>query len=167
MKLSDGEKLIAIMLADIMEANRTNGEVDPAFVKEAISSGHMWALKWKYPGIFEEDDDPEVVQETADILDMCRVIEGSINQLDDAERDTIPEDDRAVFIGFDANNEDHYGVARMFLTKMDLWPEFADRPLNSHMHTLGYYHAKKARYDATPRAMGGNLTLAQITHILG
>jgi hypothetical protein len=35
-QLSDGEKLIALMLADIMQANEIRGEIDPAFVKEEI-----------------------------------------------------------------------------------------------------------------------------------
>jgi uncharacterized protein YfbU (UPF0304 family) len=164
---SDGEKLIAIMLADIMKANKIDGEVDPDFITEAVTSGHLWMLKWKYPGIYhEDDDDPEVVKETADILDMCRVLEGSINALDEAERNAIPEDDRAIFFGFDGNHEPHIGVARMFIEKLDLWQEFKDRPLNSHMSTLNHYRRLKERFDRSPRPLGGTLSLDQIRQII-
>jgi hypothetical protein len=46
MKLSDGEKLILIMLSDVYEKLEIEGEINPKFVKSAIGSGHPWGLKW-------------------------------------------------------------------------------------------------------------------------
>jgi uncharacterized protein len=159
MQFRDGEKLIVIMLADLLEAGKVKGEIDPDFVREAITSDHMWALRWKYPGIYHEGgDDPEEVKETADILDMCRIIEGSIAHLDEAERNTISEDDRKVFFGFDGNHEPHIGIARMFIEKLGRWEEFKGRALNAHMTTLPIYRRMKERYDRTSRASGGTLS---------
>lgn len=167
MKITDGEKLIAIMLADLLEASEVDGEVEPKFVREAITSGHLWALKWKYPGIFHgEEDTDEEVSETADILDMCRVVENSIHELNDTERDTIPERDREVFYGFDGNNEPHYGIASMFIETMGRWDEFAGRPLNSHMPTLDRYRRMKAVYDGAGGAGHHPLPLGVIQAIL-
>jgi hypothetical protein len=166
-KLSDGEKLIAIMLADIMEANGVDGEIDPDFVREAITSGHSWSLRWQYPGIFHgEEDTEEVVTETANILDMCRVLENSISNLSDEDRSTIPADDQKVFYGFDGNNEPHYGVARMFIEKMGRWEEFSSRGLNSHMPTLDRYRRMKEAFDRSPRAQGGGYGLTEVRAIL-
>lgn len=167
MKFSDGEKLIALMLADIMEANDIKGEVDPNFVKEAITSGHLWALRWEYSGIFHgEEDEDEVVQETADILSMCSFLEYSINELDPAERDTIPKRDRIVFEGFDANNEPHYGVARMFIEEMGRWPEFKGRAINSHAQIVDRYRRMLERYKGNGGPKMGGLSVDEINGIL-
>ena len=141
MKLSDGEKLIAMMLADLMQAGKVRGEIDPDFVIETVAGNHLWALKDRYPGLFsDEEPDDEVVNETFDILDMARVIESSIERLDDSEKAEISENDRQVFIGFDGNHDPHIGVARMAIEKLHKWQEFAERPLNCHHTILPRYH---------------------------
>lgn len=167
MKLSDGEKLIAIMLADIMDANKIRGEVDPDFIKEAITSGHLWALKWEYHGIFHgEDEDEPVVKETAEILDMCRVVEGSINQLSPEELEAIPEHDRKVFVGFDGNHDRHYGVARMFIQHLGRWEEFKDRGLNSHGPSLERYRAMLPVYEGVRKQSDIPFPLKDIQTVL-
>jgi uncharacterized protein YfbU (UPF0304 family) len=167
MEMSNGEKLIAIMLADIMQANGITGEVDPAFIKEAISGGHLWALEWQYSGLFhDEEPGDEVVQETADILSMCSFLEYSINELDATDRATIPEHDRTVFEGFDANNEPHYGVARMMIEEMGRWTEFKGRPINSHAQILHRYRQMLERYNGNGASKMGGLKLDEIVAIL-
>ena len=166
MKLSDGEKLIAMMLADIMEANEIRGEFEPSFIKEAIASGHVWALKRKYSGIFHDyEPDPAVVEETGDILNLCRILENSIKNLDPRDQGEIPEVDRQVWIGFDANHDDHYGVARMQIEEMGLWIEFKDRPLNSHHEVLERYRNMRSRYEAEGARYP--LPLSSIKKIIG
>jgi hypothetical protein len=48
MKLSDGEKLILLMLSEVFEKLKVEGSIDPALVKNAIFHDHPWALKWEY-----------------------------------------------------------------------------------------------------------------------
>jgi uncharacterized protein YfbU (UPF0304 family) len=166
-KFSDGEKLIAIMLADIIQANDLDSEVDPDFVKDAITSDHLWALRWEYSGIFHEaEDDPEMVRETADILTMCRVLENSIDELEPADLAKIPERERKVFVGFDGNHDDHFGVASMFIAKMGMWEEFKGRGLNSHRTILPRYRRMLAAYEAAGGAGRFPLPLAEIQAIL-
>jgi hypothetical protein len=166
-KFSDGEKLIAIMLADIIEANGKSGEIEPDFVREAITSDHLWALRWKYPGIYHNGgNDPEVVEETAAIMTMCRVIENSINDLDPADREKIPERDRKVFVGFDGNHDDHYGVARMLIEHLDRFEEFKDRGFNSHSTVLPQYRRMMDDYKAAGGAGRSPLPLSEILSVL-
>lgn len=167
MKLSDGEKLIAIMLADIMQANGIAGEVNPAFVKEAITSDNLWALKWEYSGLFhEEGPDSATIDETAEILTMCSFIEYSINELNPSDLANIPQNERLIFVGFDGNNDDHFGVGRMLIERMGRWPEFQDRDLNSHSQVIDRYRRMKAAYDANGGPIQGGLPLPAIQTIL-
>ena len=97
----------------------------------------------------------------------CRVVEHSIANLSPAERDSIPAADRQVFAGFDANHEDHYGVARMMIEKLGLWDEFSSRPLNSHHATIDKYRDQLDVFQDLPRSPGGSLTLDQINAVIG
>lgn len=156
MKLSPGEKLIAYMLADIMDHLKVQGEIDPAFVRDAIAGDDGWALKWKYSGLFhEEGPSDEIVSETGKIMTMCRVLEDSISKLSDEDRASIPEMDQTVFVGFDGNEEPHYGVATMLVEKLDRFAEWKDRGLNSHHNTLDRYRAMYAAYRHMKPTMNG------------
>ena len=71
MKISDGEKLIILMLSELYEKLGVDGEIEPDFIKSAIFSDQLWGIKWKYSGIpFEESEDRQIVKEVVDILDM-------------------------------------------------------------------------------------------------
>lgn len=165
--MSDGEKLIAFMLADIMKSQKVEGEIDPDFVTTAIAGDDLWALKWKYGGLFEtEGPSDDIVDETAKIMTMCRVVENSINQLSPDERDKISERERTVFVGFDGNEEPHFGVASMFVEKLDRFTEWADRSMNSHHNTIEKYRSMKRVYDGLPRSTRGLLDLDGIKAVL-
>lgn len=165
MKLSDGEKLIVTMLADLMKAGRVRGEVDPDFIMEALGRGHSWAIRQTYHGLFHGDEtEEEVVEETAAILNMCRVVEQAIQALSPDERASLP--DQQAFFGFDGNAEPHYGVATMYVEKMDRWREFADRNLNSHMPMLDKYRRMRAVYEGTRRGIIQRFTRDEVERIL-
>lgn len=167
MELSDGEKLIAVMLADIMQANKITGEIDPAFVKEAITGGDLWALEWQHPGIFHGEEPSEaVVKETAEILSMCSVLEYSISELRPDDLNKVAPRDRTVFVGFDGNNDDHYGVARMMFQHLGSWPEFHGRNTNSHGPVIEKYRRMMRAYDANGGASRSPLPLGDIQAVL-
>ena len=83
MKIRESEKLILVMLAEIQEKLEIGGS-DPAFIQEAICSGNTWSLYWKYPGIFPdpEEEDPAVVLEVVEYLEMWSFIEQAFQELD-------------------------------------------------------------------------------------
>jgi uncharacterized protein YfbU (UPF0304 family) len=150
-----------------MEAGGIKGEIDPSFVKTVIAGDDLWALRWKYGGLFHgEGPSDEIVDETAKIMTMCRVIENSIAQLTPEELASIPDHQQQVFVGFDGNEESHYGVAVMFVERLDRYAEWEGRPLNSHHNTLDRYRSMKRVFDHTKTSHRGLLDLAGIQAIL-
>lgn len=143
MKLSDGEKIIISMLADIHKSMEIKGETDVNLLMESIHGGHLWALKWEMQGILHDHNDSEqVVSETCDILDMWSIIEHSFVRLNDAEKQRVRTANHGhdpKFVGFDGNHEDHFGVAKHLIEVMGRFTEFRDRGLNSHSSVVPRY----------------------------
>jgi uncharacterized protein YfbU (UPF0304 family) len=144
MKLSDGEKLILMMVADMYKHLKIkNGEFDPDFVMDTITHDYLWGFNWKYTGIpFEKEPNPPEVRETADILDMWYFLEGGYEKLSPADKQKVKDAidrDQVHFLGFDGNNEDHYGIARYFVEKLQRFEHFKGRDLNSHMPSIDRY----------------------------
>ena len=75
MKLSDGEKLILLMLSDICEKLKVDGTISPIVVKKAIIHDHLWALKREYDRVFFNKSDPHAAKQVVDILNMWTITE--------------------------------------------------------------------------------------------
>jgi hypothetical protein len=76
---------------------------------QAIFEGNLWALKWKYPGIFENSEpSQEVITEVLRILEMWDAIEGSHEDLTPEDRARVETEadpfGDARFAGFDGNH---------------------------------------------------------------
>ncbi len=143
MEIRESEKLILVMLADIHEKLGID-TLDPDFIRKAVHGGYNWALAWKYPGLFpdQEEDDPPVVGEVVDFLEMWSFIEDSYQALDPAAQASIQEGNlmSPVFHGFDGNHETEYlGVARFIVNYLERYEEFAGRDLNSHHRVVPRY----------------------------
>ncbi|KVF67331.1 hypothetical protein WJ15_04975 [Burkholderia cepacia] len=145
MKMSNSEKLITVMLCEIMEHLNINSEVDPDFVKDAILDDHLWAFEWKYHGIFGENGDPtpQYVSFVADVLDMWSFIERGYDNLSDVDKAQVKSEAPfgfSKFEGFDGNNETEYmSVARFLVEKLNRFTEFKGRSFNSHMPSVQRY----------------------------
>lgn len=144
MKLSDGEKIIIAMLADIKAGLKIKGEIDDKRILSSIYSGNLWSLKWDYSGLFDvQEIDELTVKETTNVMDMWGFIERSFAALNDADKvrvRAIYYNHDPVFAGFDGNNEPHFSVARHFLEDMDgRFTCFAGRDLNSHSPAIDGY----------------------------
>jgi uncharacterized protein YfbU (UPF0304 family) len=145
MTLSDGEKLILMMLCEIYKRlEMDDTEIEPKFVQETIWGGHYWGLKWKYSGLFHDHEDSDKsVGEVADILEVWSFIELSFGRLSKADQDRVKKEAypwSAIFIGFDGNNEgEHLGIARYLTEQLDRFSEFKGRELNSHSPRLDGY----------------------------
>jgi uncharacterized protein YfbU (UPF0304 family) len=142
-RVSDGEKLVLLMLCDLFKQLKVKSDIDPAFVEAMIYGGHYWGLSWKYPGIYHgHEDRAAVVSETVDILDMWYFIERGYKGLSKKERDRVaaeaePLGSRVVFSGFDGNNESEYlSVAGFLIKQLDRFTEFEGRNLNAHTPTI-------------------------------
>ena len=146
MNITDGEKLIILMLSEIYDKLGLEGEVEPDFIRSAIFSNNTWSIPWKYVGIpFEEQDTPEVVKEVLDILDMWSMIEKSYEDFSSEEKDWVereaaPFGKNPKFPGFDGNNESEYmGTASFLVNDLDRFEEFKGRSFNSHAPSIDVY----------------------------
>ena len=88
-----------------------------------------------------------------------------MSRLSAADRAALPANSDHVFVGFDGNHDDHYGVAHMFIENMARWGEFKERALNSHRTVLPKYRRMLVAYkDIGPTQDG--LSLADLQTIL-
>lgn len=163
MKVTDGEKLILLMLSELYDALKVRGEIEPDFIRSAIFSDKMWSIPWKYSGIpFEHEDTPEVVKEVLDILDMWSFIEYSYSELSDSdkeflEKEASPFGKDPKFIGFDGNNESEYmSTASFIVNKLDRFEEFKGRNFNSHCPLVDAYRRMFSVFEG----MRSNLTFS-------
>lgn len=172
MDLSNGERLILVMLAELYKANQVKGEIDPGFVLASIRNNQTWGLAWKYPGICRgEGEKPAVVEETCSILDMYRRLSGSLKDLSEADRKRIEKDaypfgDYLKYQGFDGNNDDHCGVVDHLVRQLGLYEEI-NADLNSHSSaTIGQYRKMLQRIENIPPHPNFKLTADQIIAVL-
>ena len=148
MKLTEGEKLIAVMLADIKEKLDARGEIDADFVKAAIFGRHEWAFNWEYSSLCEPtNQNPVEVKEVVDTLDTWRFLRNSYKALSPEDRKRVEEyafveNDELAFPGFDGNNEsEHYSIALFIVEKLRRFTEVNPQALNSHRPTINGYRA--------------------------
>lgn len=158
MNISDGEKIIILMLAELSEKLQVNGEMEPDFLRSAIFNDKLWAIKWKYSGIpFSDSEDPEVVKEVLDILDMWSSIERSYENLDSNAKESIRNaigalGDNPRFRGFDGNNEsDYVGTALFLVNELDRFTEFKGRGFNCHHPSIDMHKRMLAAFEPLRR----------------
>ena len=156
MQLSDGERLIVVILAEVMEAMKLNGEVEPSLIKRLAINRDDWAIAQRYHGIFDgESPSDGDVSETHNLLSMWSFIEYSLKELDGDEAKEAANFHHTSFSGFDGNNDRHYGIAHTMIEDLGLYGEFKGRNLNSHSQaTLPRYRKMLPKYDA---AMHGTM----------
>jgi uncharacterized protein len=174
-KFSDGEKLITLMLCELLDQLKIKGEFDTSFISSAIHGGHYWALDWELQGVFHGHTDKRAtVREVVDILDMWSFLEEAYEALDAAEQAAIeagagPLGKHVRFSGFDGNNEsEHMGVARFLVEKMGRYQRFGGkRSLNSHSQSVDGYLRMFAVFEPIrAKLVGRRLAADEIVAIL-
>lgn len=147
-QLSDGEKLITLMLSDVIEKLGIETETNISLVRNVIYGGHYWALGWEMPGIFHGHVDKRSrVNFVVDILDMWHFLEEAYENLGDDGKVRLEEavgvfGKHVRFPGFDGNYETEYlSIARFLVADLSRFSRFQDRKhdLNSHHPTLETY----------------------------
>lgn len=177
MNLSDGEKLILLMLCEIQERLEIKGEIDPSFVKDALFGGHYWALKDVYWGLLNlEERQPAMVEEVFDILNMWLFLERSYEQLSEQDKDRIKTEAKGLvgrdvkFQGFDGNNESEYmATAEFIVEKMERFTHFKGRYFNSHSPSLQLHRPMVQAFQeirSLPQIDLSNLNVEQIITIV-
>lgn len=174
MKITDGEKLIILMLAEMSEKLKISGETEPDFLRSAIFNDHLWGIRWKYSGIpFEQTEDPPIVREVVDILDMWSFIEYAYSKLNDEERKQLalsakPFGENPRFNGFDGNNEsEHMSVAMFLVNQLDRFQEFKGRSFNCHHPSLDTHRRMLAVFEPIRRSLiDSTLSVDQLVAII-
>ena len=174
-RISDGEKLILSILADLIKhLNVRNGSIDPDFLEETLFTEHYWGFGWKYTGLFDGPiDTPEPVHEVCDILEMWHCIERDYSDLPQQDQDLVadavaPFGKNPTFPGFDGNDEsDHLSCARYLINHLDRFVRFKGRDINSHMGSLASHRRMLSAFRPMKEPPAyGKLSAAQIIALL-
>lgn len=172
MNISDGEKLILKMLSEMYKHLDIKGEIDPEFVEETLYTGHTWGLHWKYPGIYQNEENPPEVKEVVNTLSMWSFLESSYERLSPRDKELVkinaaPFGEHVKFRGFDGNNECEYmSVASYLINHLDRFTEFKGRDLNAHCPSVDSYRRMYAVYDSIDGLYNKDLTAVEIIEIL-
>lgn len=171
---SDGEKLIAMMLRDLLRHHKVKSEIDTEFIQDVIVGGHYWAPRWEMHGLFHDHvDKPDNVRFVVDVLDMWSFIQRAHARLPAKERSRVeseadPFGKDVKFPGFDGNNESELiSIARFFVEKMGRFTEFKGASFNSHMPTVARYRRMLAVFGPLRKTLVGvDLGTDQLISIL-
>jgi hypothetical protein len=175
-RFSGAETVIAAMVGEIHRHLKIDQELDPNFVRAAVTQGHTWALKRKYPGLFTtQHDRPSAVAEVIDILEMWWLIESGYAALSDTDKakvakEAAPLGSNVAFPGFDGNEErEQASIAKFLLTELGYYPDFAAKwkDRNTHTETLDAYRRMLSVFaPLRPTLIGKMMTALQIIELL-
>jgi uncharacterized protein YfbU (UPF0304 family) len=175
-KLTNPEKLILVMLAEIHEALKVKNGVDTKLLKSAIYSDNTWALPWEMSGILSsgpKEETPPEVSDVLDILDMWTLLEEAYQRLGPKDKKRVkteaePFGTRVKFEGFDGNNETELmSIARFLVDDMGRFSRFKGRDMNSHGPSIDVYRRMLAVYEPIRGTLDGKvMTADQVIAIL-
>lgn len=168
MKFSEEQKLIVLMLCDVMKALESKGcdmSFDPSFIETAICSGHSWGIPVKYQSL-RGNPLPREVKMVYRVLDMWRQIESAIFQLSSEEQKQVRKEySKIQFPGFDGNEEpDQFSIAHFIIDDLGLYSEFKGRDLNTHYPVMDRYERMLAVFESLSRKY--DLTKEDVISIL-
>lgn len=136
MKLTNPEKLILNMLANLNEKCGIDTE-QAKLVNRAIVTGNTWALSVAPEFGHINGDTPEPLPKNVEfvyeVLGMWNILEHSIAQLTQEQRDELNKGYRLAFDGFDGNNETELmGIVQFITGDLKKFQGFHGRYVNSH-----------------------------------
>ena len=84
------QKIIAVMLCEqALGIPLDEREIDPAFVRKVLVTGHFWAFEWEDYDNFERTISTDVANEVADILHMWGLLGYSHSELSDEDKEYV------------------------------------------------------------------------------
>ena len=148
MNLSDGEKLILLMLSKLYEELDIEGGIDPKLVHAAIHTGNLWGLEEKYAGVFNKaEPDPLIVTDTVKILNMWNWIEKAYEKISPEDKDRVKTETQSSetdirFPGFVSDEKEiaYLEVTHFQIDSLGKFKEFKGREENSGLSSMAAYH---------------------------
>ena len=171
-RISGGEKLVLMLLVDLHQHLKIQGEVKSDLIRKAIASGYDWALQCEHPYLSHSNVDSRQVREVFDALEMWSFIESGYAKLsrEDKKRvesEAAPFGGDIEFPGFDGNNEEHYNIAHFLIEEMGRFYRFKGRDFNSSMPNMAAYRRMLAVFEPIrPTLIGMELSASQIIDLL-
>lgn len=173
MQMSNAEKLMATLLAEIHQSMGIQGQVDAGLVAKAVTSNNTWALTLELSGplgLAPEPLPPEV-ERVQDILAMWQQIEAAGARFSDGDRAQlrdarVPHADLR-FPGFDPLTESrHLGIARFLVEELQSF-DFPGRELKAERPMLDAYASMLDEFRAIQRKLGDRpLNVGEVVRIL-
>lgn len=167
MKLSDGEKLILMMLCDLHKSLGVKSSIDPDPIAAAIRDGKDIDLK--VSGAGRAQDKESLGREVAAILEMWSTIERGYKKLTVDEKREVeagagPLGRGVRFSGFCHDTETGYReTARVLIEETERFERFQGRNLDANMPCLEGYRRMLRSYEPMRAPEGGTrLTVWQI-----
>lgn len=173
-KLSDGEKLLIAMVADLGKPEPKR-QIDTKKILDALYGGHYWSLKWDHEWLLNDyEDSPGAVSFVVDVLDMWSFIEEAFQQFSKADRKRLMDElgrtyEVVEFPGFDGNHEGTYmGIAMHLVESMGRFARFKGRSLNSHMRKVEGYARMTRKFEPmrSDFSRGSHLSVDQVIELL-
>ncbi len=171
MILSDGERLILLMLCDMQNGDPKRREIDPELVQQSIVSDQLWGLRFKYdnllPGQYET---PPEVSEVFDILEMYNLLGDHYGYMSDGDKKRIDAESplgEPKFPGFDSHETGpHSGIARYIVEDLRIYKQFTNN-ITSGVHTLDRFRRMLRVYLPLRDTLGsGKMTPDQMLSVL-
>jgi len=169
-------KLGLLMQADLYEKlGLENGVLDTGLLKTAIASGNLWALRHSVRGFCCDEKDPEVAQQTREIMGMWQHIENSYKRLSQEDQARVSAEAlrlgrKPEFAGFAGNDEaEHLSVALFLINELGFYGDFKGRDLNCHCPSVAMKHLPMLiayRPICRSLALGEPLSADQLVEVL-
>jgi uncharacterized protein YfbU (UPF0304 family) len=170
--LDGGQKLIALMLCEVLEKLNVEDGLDAGFIRDAIQNRHEWAVGWRYGDLVGSGNSEELAQQVSKVLHMWLIIEFAFDKLSRKEKARVSEQtishEDGRFPGFDWNHESEVAsIATFMIDKMGLFARFKGRDLSCVMPRMGRYVRMLATFEPVLRKMKADrLSSAELIIIL-
>lgn len=172
MLLSNGEKIVLLMLSQIHEHLKIE-DTRAQLIRQAIETGNIWVIEDSFPEVFEVNEiSPDVVRTTRDVLTMWLSLEESFAALSSSEKEWLRVNsqhigDRVVFPGFSGNYEGEYlSAARFMVDVLERYEHFAGRDLNHCLRHMDTYRKMLPTFEAIlHKGCSLSLTAQQVAEI--
>ena len=163
MNLSEGERLILVMLCDIHKALNLKGAIDPDALKPLLLNAEKNGTAVNGEA-GHRPDRAAIAREVSEILDMWSAIERGYKHLSVDEKREVeigagPLGRGIRFSGFDAESEIAYReAAHILIEEAGQFDRFQGRSLDAHMPALAGYR-RMLRIYGTMRPVSGDRRL--------
>jgi uncharacterized protein YfbU (UPF0304 family) len=156
-RLTDAEKLIIWLLAEILKNQKDYGDKKRMeLLQEVLYGGHLWALKQHHSFaniLTDHVDSRTAVDFVYNTLDMWFFIEGAYKGFSAEEKKQVEDGIGSFgrepkFRGFDGNNESEYlGITQFIVEKLEQFEAFRGRDFDSHVPQVNTYEKMVALFE--------------------